>query len=1104
MATDLREESFLARPEQTRAGSLPLLARWLMVALAYYFAGQLGLLFATVAGNVSPLWPASGVALAVLLLYGTDLWPAIALGASVLSLTTHGVGIGALTCVPNTLEPLLAALLLERAGFDNRLARLRDVWLLLILGAGAGPAVAASIGAAVFLPQGAAGSQTYGSLWSMWWVGDALGVVAVAPALLSLASGPRRLAGAGRVLELGALLAITIVGSGIVFGRPFDGHPWNYPFVLLPLAVWAASRFGQTAVSVLVLIITVTAVWGTTHGLGPFSLHGPTSDLRVVAWFAGILAVMVQVFAAVVTERRKVFQALLASEARRARTERFSLVMVTEVGLDGRWLKVPPTLCRLLGYAEEELLGLRFQDVTHPDDQDSTWRQCLRVIRGELKSFDRESRYVRKDGGIVWGYLNCSVVTDEAGVPLHFVAYIRDISKAKQAEDALRQSEIRFRGVFESGIVPMVFWNTRGEVIEANETYLRLIGRTRSELEAGTLHCHDLTPAEQAHLDQRGVEEVFGSGSCVPFEKEYLRSDGTRVPVLLSASRMSEDTGLAIVIDLTERRRAELEVEERLRFERLVSELVAAFATAPEDRAEALVPRWLGHLGRFLEADRVTLQVFATQQMRLRPSYSWAAGGADPRPLILQDTEFPYAWARLQRGESVLIELLDALPAEAATDREHFERQGIAAVLAIPLALSGQLFGALILAYGAPRSWPDDAIPRLRWVGEMFANVVARKTAEGEMRQAEVLNAAVLASLPGATAILDRHGSVVKVSGGWLHGPPEPSAPFRRLELGTDYVELCRQLCDTGDNATEMHQGVASVLNGSRDQFSAAYPKFGDGEPQWVEVWVLRLARREGGAVIRALDVTASKRAELEATRNRNDLAHMVRVATMGELTASIAHELNQPLTAILANVYAARRMLAAGASDLGDLGDILADIGRDDRRAADIVQRMRALLKKGELELRPLDLNDLVRDVLRLVNGDLMLRRASTVLELDTALPAVHGDRVHLQQVVLNLILNALDAMEDGNGKEPRLTIRTMGNGVDVGIAVSDEGAGIPSDRLDRIFDAFYTTKPNGLGMGLSIARTILDAHGGRLWAANNAGGGATVAFSLPREGNA
>ena len=172
--------------------------------------------------------------------------------------------------------------------------------------------------------------------------------------------------------------------------------------------------------------------------------------------------------------------------------------------------------------------------------------------------------------------------------------------------------------------------------------------------------------------------------------------------VLLSASRMSEDTGLAIVIDLTERRRADLEVEERLRFERLVSELVAAFATAPEDRAEALVPRWLGHLGRFLEADRVTLQVFATQQMRLRPSYSWAAGGADPRPLILQDTEFPYAWARLQRGESVLIELLDALPAEAATDREHFERQGIAAVLAIPLVLSGQLFGALILAYGAP------------------------------------------------------------------------------------------------------------------------------------------------------------------------------------------------------------------------------------------------------------------------------------------------------------------------------------------------------------------------------------------------------------------
>ena len=319
----------------------------------------------------------------------------------------------------------------------------------------------------------------------MWWVGDALGVVAVAPALLSLASGPRRSAGAARVLELGAMLATAIVVSGMVFGRPFDGHPLNYPFVLLPIAVWAVTRFGQTAVSVLVLIITVTAVWGTTHGLGPFSLHGPTSDLRVVAWFAGILAVMVQVFAAVVIERRKVFQALLASEARRARTERISLVMVTEVGLDGRWHKVPPTLCRLLGYAEEELLGLRFQDVTHPDDL-GEHLEAMPPRHPRRDQVLRQGEPLRPQGRRHRvGIPELLSGDDEAGVPLHFVAYIRDISKAKQAEDALRQSEIRFRGVFESGIVPMAFWNTRGEVIEANETYLRLIGRTRTSWRRG-------------------------------------------------------------------------------------------------------------------------------------------------------------------------------------------------------------------------------------------------------------------------------------------------------------------------------------------------------------------------------------------------------------------------------------------------------------------------------------------------------------------------------------------------------------------------------------------------------------------------------------------
>src|SRR4030095_13229070 len=151
-----------------------------------------------------------------------------------------------------------------------------------------------------------------------------------------------------------------------------------------------------------------------------------------------------------ITEQKQAQDALRRSEVRLARAEAFSLVMLTHVGLDGRWLKVPPTLCDLLGYSEEELLARTFKDVTHPDDFEADWSQCQRLIRGEIKSFDLEKRYIHKDGHIIWAYLNCSIVTDAKGKPIHFLTYIRDIARRKEVEEALRESEERYRAIVEA------------------------------------------------------------------------------------------------------------------------------------------------------------------------------------------------------------------------------------------------------------------------------------------------------------------------------------------------------------------------------------------------------------------------------------------------------------------------------------------------------------------------------------------------------------------------------------------------------------------------------------------------------------------------------
>jgi two-component system sensor kinase FixL len=242
------------------------------------------------------------------------------------------------------------------------------------------------------------------------------------------------------------------------------------------------------------------------------------------------------------------------------------------------------------------------------------------------------------------------------------------------------------------------------------------------------------------------------------------------------------------------------------------------------------------------------------------------------------------------------------------------------------------------------------------------------------------------------------------------------------------------------------------------------------------------------------------KQGELEAQRLRQDLTHIGRVSAMGELTASLAHELNQPLTAILSNAQAAQRLLALDSVNLDEIRDILTDIVFDDKRAGAVIHRLHTLLKKGDLEFASLDVNEVVSEVAWLVRSDATVRGVSMSLELGADLPKVRGDRVQLQQVVLNLVLNGFDAMREPPASDATLVIRTASDGPRaVAVAVQDSGTGIAGTDVARMFDPLYTTKAEGLGMGLAIARTIVDTHGGRLEAANNVLGGATFRFTLP-----
>jgi signal transduction histidine kinase len=248
------------------------------------------------------------------------------------------------------------------------------------------------------------------------------------------------------------------------------------------------------------------------------------------------------------------------------------------------------------------------------------------------------------------------------------------------------------------------------------------------------------------------------------------------------------------------------------------------------------------------------------------------------------------------------------------------------------------------------------------------------------------------------------------------------------------------------------------------------------------------------------LQRTRRHRAEAELQRNREELAHVTRVSTVGELTASVAHELNQPLGAILSNAEAAEMFLAANPPALDEVRDILADIRKDDQRASEVIRRMRSLLRKQELAPKSIEINEAMEEVFRLLATDASARKVAMKLERTAGLPRVWCDPVHFQQVVLNLVLNGMEAMADLSEEKRQVVVRTgPGENGTVKIAVADSGPGIPVDRLPKLFEPFFTTKKEGMGMGLSIARTIVEAHHGQIWAENNSRSGATFYFTVP-----
>ncbi len=421
------------------------------LAIVYFIAGRLGTLLALPPGYSTALFPASGFAMFAVLRYGYKIWPGILIGSFLLngSISVLQQNLSILKYIPigitiglgASAEALIGAYFLFKFTKSNDpFYQIKNIFIFIIFSSGISSLTSALCGTSTLIISGLSTWDKYNETFLTWWLGDAMGILIITPILilsstLSTNRFHRKLSLEGIIL----LISIIIICS-IVFSNWIGNTSYPLTFLPFPFLVWAVYRFDKLGTFLSVLLISIIAIWGTINETGPFAIFQESNtSLLLVQTFLGVASSMTWILFTDLSEKRRISESLKKSEERLKQTEDLSLVMRTHVSLNGKWLKVPSTLCELLGYTQEEFLAGSFESVAYPDDFVNSWHQNKRLILGEMMSLHQEMRLIKKNKEIVWVDLYCSIVRDDQYNPIHFLTYIRNITKRKNLEAALKQ-----------------------------------------------------------------------------------------------------------------------------------------------------------------------------------------------------------------------------------------------------------------------------------------------------------------------------------------------------------------------------------------------------------------------------------------------------------------------------------------------------------------------------------------------------------------------------------------------------------------------------------------------------------------------------------------
>ncbi len=767
---------------------------------------------------------------------------------------------------------------------------------------------------------------------------------------------------------------------------------------------------------------------------------------------------------------------------------------------DGRVDFVNQRWCEYTGLDAERALGLGWQATIHPEDLPGL-AACWQAALSSAEPCEMAGRIRRFDGAYRWFIVRTRPMTDASGRVIKWCGINSDIEDRWRFEEARRTQwwlpsptrESHFRSIADSIPALVALMTPAGELEIVNRQTLEYFGATLEELK-------NRSPADLIHPDDLSNLLAAGRGGEVQTGQSYdhearlRRADGTYRWFQIRAFPLRDREGHVVLwylfqTDVDDRKRAEL----LLAGEKRLLEMVASGRALPVvlDALCCLAEETAsGCFCSVALVDRHGTRLEHTAAPSL-PAGFIAAINRDP----VNVDSGPCAMAACLNEQVIAADIASETRWSAHGWRTTALAHGLQSCWSTPISsTAGRVLGVFTIYHAEPRTPTPQHHALIGRFAHLAGIIIERAQSEAALKRSEAFLAEAqrLSSTGGfswsaATNEITWTDEVYRMFEIDRAGPLTPEVTDSRVhpdDLPLLYEKVNRAREDGKDFEFDYRvlmpdQSVKymhTVFHRTQDP---------DGQVEFV------------GAI---QDVTERRRSEEALSELRSELARVARVTTLGALTASIAHEVNQPLSGIITNASTCLRMLAADPPNIDGARDTARRTIRDGNRASDVITRLRALFIKKGTTTEMVDLNEATREVIALSRSELQRNRVILRTELADDVPPVTGDRVQLQQVILNLLLNASDAMCGVDDRPRQLAVRTERDEDDhVRLTVKDSGVGLDPQKMDKLFEAFYTTKSGGMGIGLSVSRSIIESHHGRLWAAPNAGPGATFSFSIP-----